>query len=347
MNVKNWLFLLCSALLGTSACECGKGKDIPDVSAIPVQVTIKRFEQDLFKLDTLDMATGLASLESEYPEFSDIFFEKILGSKDSRIAPEGHEEYVRGFVTHPAIRHLYDTCTVMYPDLKKLQSELEQAFRFYKYHFPLEPLSGEVVTFISEYTVGGFLYGDNAVAIGLDFYLGENYPYVQYNPGNPNFSQYLTRTFNRDHIVMKTMKLLVDDLLGPPTGNRLVDHIVHNGKQLYILDQLLPYTPDSVKLEYSQKQVEWSVANESNIWAYFISENLLYSTDWGKFRKYVEPSPHSPGMPDDAPGRTGNWLGLQIVNAYMKKNPGTSLADLILLQDTQAILDKSKYKPAR
>ena len=347
MNAKNWLFLLSVALLSIYACECGKGKDIPDVSAIPVNVEIKRFEQDLFNLDTNNIEPELAQLEAKYPEFSAIFFGKILGSKDSTVAPEGHEKYVRGFVTHPAIRQLFDTCMVVYPDLEKVHQDFEQAFRFYKYYFPLEPLSGEVVTYLSEYTIGGFLYGENSIAVGLDFYLGENYPYIQYNPANPNFSQYLTRTFNQAHIVEKSMKLLVEDLLGPPPGNKMLDYMIHNGKELYILDLLLPYAPDSVRLEYSQKQVDWCNGNEANIWAYLISEKLLYSTDWNKYRKLVEPSPNSPGMPDEAPGRTGNWLGWQIVKAYMKKNPDTSLEELIQMRDAQAILDGSKYKPNR
>lgn len=347
MNVKNWYFLLFAALVSTYACECGKGKDIPDVSGIPVKVEIKRFEQDLFALDTNNIGSGLAQLEEKYPAFSPIFFENILGSKDTTIAPEGHEQYVRGFVSHPAVRKLHDTCQVVFPNLDRLQKDFEQAFRFFKYYFPAQPLSGEVVTYISEYTVGGFLYDDNSIGIGLDFYLGENYPYQQYNPANPNFSQYLIRTFNRDHIVEKSMKLLVEDLLGPPPGNKMLDYMIHNGKALYLLDLLLPEAQDSVKLEYTQKQVDWCNENEANIWAYLISEKLLYSTDWGKYRKFVEPSPNSPGMPDEAPGRTGNWLGWQIVKAYMEKNPGTSPGELIQLRDAQVILDKSKYKPGR
>jgi hypothetical protein len=347
MNVKNWCFLFLAGLFSVYACECSKGKDIPDVSGIPVKVEIKRFEEDLFALDTNNMGAGLKQLEEKYPEFSQVFFENVLGSKDSTIAPEGHELYVRGFVSHPAVRKLYDTSQVVFPNLDHLHKAFEQAFRFYKYYFPTQPLSGEVVTYFSEYTVGGFLYGENAIGVGLDFYLGENYPYLQYNPANPNFSQYLTRTFNKDHIVEKSIKLLVEDLLGPSPGDKMLDYMIHNGKELYILDHLLPYTPDSVKLEYSQKQVDWCKENESDIWAYFISEKLLYSTDWNKYRKMVEPSPTSPGMPEDAPGRTGNWLGWQIVKAYMERNPGTTFDQLIQLRDAQTVLDKSKYKPAR
>ncbi len=347
MDTKTQLFFLLALLLSIHACECGKGKDIPDVSKVAATVEIKRFEQDLFSLDTVNFGQGLQQLEANYPEFSNLFFGQILGSRDSTIAPNGHVEYVKGFVAHPALQKLYDTCMVVFPNTDWLEKDFRQAFQFFKYYFPNEPLSGEVVTYISEYTVGGFLYGDNSIGVGLDFYLGANYPYQVYNPMNPNFSQYLVRTFNKDHIVSKSMKLLVEDKMGNPSGNRLIDHMIHHGKELYILDHLLPYTADSVKLEFTQQQVDWCRDNEANIWAYFLSENLLYSTDWSSFRKYVEYSPNSPGMPDGAPGRTANWLGWQIVNAYMRKQPNTSLEELISIREAQTIMDKSKYKPAR
>ncbi|MCB0521264.1 MAG: hypothetical protein H6577_06535 [Lewinellaceae bacterium] len=347
MDTKTQLFFLLALLLSIYACECGKGKDIPDVSEISAPVEIKRFERDLFSLDTVNFEQGLQQLETEYPEFSQLYFGQVLGSLDTTIAPEGHVKYVKGFVTHPSLLKLYDTCMVVFPNTDWLARDFGQAFKFFKYYFPDQPLSGRVVTYISEFTVGGFLYGDNSIGVGLDFYLGESYPYQQYNPMNPNFSQYLTRTFNKDHIVSKSMDLLVKDILGNPNGNRLIDHMIYHGKELYLLDKLLPFAPDSVKLEFSQKQVAWCNDNEANIWAYFLSENLIYSTDWNNFRKYVEFSPNSPGMPDGAPGRTANWLGWQIVKAFMKKNPNTSLQDLIHLDNAQLIMDKSRYKPAR
>jgi hypothetical protein len=347
MNVEKALFLFLTTTVLLSSCRDDKNKHIPDVSNIAAKAEIKRFERDLFQLDTLQFAAGLQALEAKYPEFATIYFEKILGSRDSLIAPEGHEAYMRGFVTHESLRKLYDTCQIAYPDLKQLEQSFSRAFQFYKYYFPEQPLSGEVVTFISEYTLGGFLYGENSIGVGLDFYLGDQYPYQQYNPSNPNFSRYLTRTFNADHLVSKSMSLLVDDLLGTPSGNRLIDYMIHNGKELYLLDKLLPEAPDSVKLEYAQAQLDWCEGNESNIWAFLLEENLIFSTDWGKFRKLVEPSPSSPGMPAQAPGRTASWLGFQIVKAFMEQKPETTLQELIALRDAQAILDLSKYKPRR
>lgn len=351
MNVKYSSFLLLfplfSFFFSLSSCQSDKGKDIPDVSDISVEVDLKRFDQALFTLDTNDITNELQAIEKTYGDFSSIYFNQILGSKDQNIAPEGHEAYVSGFIVHEGVRKLYDTTQIVFPKMDALVAEFEDAFRFYKYYFPQQPLSGEVVAFISEFSIGGFLYGDNSIGVGLDFYLGEDYPYQQLNPANPNFSQYLTRTFTKEHIVFKSMKLLVQDLLGNPRGNKLIDHIVHSGKELYLLDQLMPHTPDYIKMEYSQEQVDWVNENEANIWAYLISEDLIYSDEHGKYRKFIEYSPNSPGMPDDAPGRTASWLGWQIIKAYMDRNPDTGLQELIRMPDAQEIMNKSKYKPRR
>ena len=82
------------------------------------------------------------------------------------------------------------------------------------------------------------------------------------------------------------------------------------------------------------------------MWAYFLDENLLYSTEWQKVRKYVDYSPSSPGMPPEAPGRTANWIGWKIIESFMKRNPEVSMQELVGMMDAQELLDRSKYKPA-
>ncbi len=326
--------------------SCADKEPIPDVSHIEVPVHIRRFEQDLFAIDTSQVAGGIALLQEQYPEFAPLFFKEVIGAYDPMLAPDGPEVYIRGLLTHPAVRQLYDTTQIVFADLEPVQQEFGQALKFFKYYFPQQPVP-DLTTFISEYTLAAFIYGDNRLAVGLDFFLGADYPYQRYNPGNPNFSRYLVRSFNKDHLVMKALQPLVEDLVGPVPGNRLIDYMVHNGKKLYIMDHLLPFKPDTVIFEYSPAQLQWCFDNERDMWAFFTSEDLLYSTDYVKWRKMVEYSPNSPGMPPEAPGRTANFIGWRIVSAYMKRHPEVSMEQLITLRDAQAILDGSRYKPQR
>lgn len=346
MSWQNVLVLLC-VLTFFAGCKSEKRDDLPDVSQIsPIKLKIRRFEQDLFKVDTHKLATELPFLKSKYGEFANIYFDQILGATSKQIAPEGEVAFIKGFVTHPSVRKLYDTCQVLYPELpKESVALLEEAFRYYKYYFPQRKIP-TLTTFISEYSVGNFVYGNDDLAIGLDFFLGEKYPYLKYNPDNPNFSQYLTRTFNKEYIAVKTIWPLVNDQVGQaPAGETLLDHMIHNGKKMYLLDHLLPYAADSAKMEVSALQWKWLTENENNIWAYFLQQNLLYNSEWQKIRKFVEHSPNSPGMPAEAPGRTGDWLGWQIIKAYMEQKPNTTMKELLSLTNSQDILKQARYKP--
>lgn len=352
MSYKNhtqiFFFIFLSLLIILIICNaCRKGKNIPDVSDISVPVKIRHFDKDFFAIDTNNISTGLVGLEKEYPVFFPIF-RQLTGADERRIAPEGPEAYIAGMLKHPAPRKLYDTCMIVYPDINEFKPEFEQAFKFYKYYFPEKP-TPDVTTFVSEYVIGAFIYGNDQLAVGLDMFLGSDYPYQTYNPGNSNFSGYLSRTYNKDHLVSRTMNSLIDDLVGPPPGPRLLDQMVHNGKKRYILSQLLPYAPDSVIFEHAGKQMKWLEvpSNEVQMWEVFVKENFLYSSKSREIAKYINPSPTSPGMPLESPGNTGTYIGYKIIEKYMERFPETTLQGLIKERNAQKILTGSKYKPRR
>ena len=79
-------------------------------------------------------------------------------------------------------------------------------------------------------------------------------------------------------IIFEPMSALVDDLVGKPSGEQLLDLMVHNGKKLYILDHLLPNAPDSLKFLYPNTQVKWCYDNEAKIWSSFTTKNVLFSS---------------------------------------------------------------------
>ncbi len=333
-----------SIFLILTACQPDATEQIPDVSDIQVDLRINRFERDLFALDTQNIEAGLQQLKAKYPVFSQVYLGQILGASDPRIAPQGEAAYVRGFLTYPPVRRLYDTTMVVYPDMQPYAEDFRSALRFFKYYFPDEPVP-DVTTFISEFSIAAFIYQGNRLGVGLDMFLGRDFPYRSVDPMSPQFSDYLTRTFTPAHLVSKTLQPLADDLVGPPPSDKLIDHMIANGKKLYLLDHLLPYAPDSILLEMSGTQAEWLFGNERNIWAYFLTEDLLYSSKWQDIRKYVDYSPNSPGMPAEAPGRTGNFTGWRIIQAYMNRHPETSLPELLDMRDSQALLDAARYRP--
>jgi len=335
------VILLAAAVL-SGGCGGDKKEHAPDVSDINVDIKIHRFDQDLFALDPNNPEAGMQQLANKYPLLLPIFAVNII--HDVTNPDETPLEAVRGFLQAPSVRHLYDTVQQVYGDLRWLERDLTQMFKYYKYYFPEKPVPA-VVTIISEFSNDAFTAGDSLCGIGLDMYLGENYPaYFDHENTAP---AYIRRQFQKDYMQIRLAKALAQNLAGSASGERLLDQMLHNGKMLYIVDCLLPAVPDSMKMGYSREQMEGCYANEQNVWARLLEQNLLYSTDARKLRKLVSPSPNAPVIFQEAPGEIGNWIGWQIVEAYMKRHPKTTMQELLNFRDAQKFLEQSKYKPRR
>ena len=334
-------------VLVCGACREEYRRPVPDVSGVVVTPVIKRFDRDLFNLDTLRTERELQRLRAAYPQFAPIFFDQILGVNDPDIAPDGPGAYLNGFLNYPPARRLYDTVQLVYGDFTAQEAQFADALRYFRHYFPERPLP-EMTTFISEYSFQNFNFGTQGVATGLDFFLGADYPYQQYNPENPNFSAYLSRHFTPDYLVPKTLLAYLDDLVGNPGGARLLDYMLLNGKKRFLLQQLLPDAGPEIVFEYGPQDLAWIRANEAQFWAYLVENDLLYSTDYARFRKLIEYSPTgNSDMPRDAPGRVANYIGYRVVDQYMRRHPETTLEELLALRDGQQLLQGSRYKPIR
>lgn len=331
------------ALLSVFSCK-KDSRVVPDVSDIEIDVKFRHFEQDLFQIDTTNTLAELDRIQAEYPVFAEVFFENLLPVYDSLIFPEGPVKIINGFIADSMIQAMYQKSQELYKNMDG--TSFEEAFRYYKYYFPNNP-TPDVTSFISEYGVSNFIYDEQSLAVGLDFFLGSDWPYMAINAGNPNFSEYLNRHYKKDYLVRNTLMPLIDDLNAPMQDRKLLDYMIENGKELYVLSALMPNASDTIIHQYNQKQMQWVASNEANIYAHLIDEELLYSTNWKDFRKLIDHSPNSPGMPQDAPGRTANYIGYRIIESYMRSYPETSMEVLLNMTDAQEILAKSRYRPAQ
>jgi predicted 3-demethylubiquinone-9 3-methyltransferase (glyoxalase superfamily) len=332
-------FLGCCLLFAFCDSDDEK-KNTPDVSNVVTNTQFKRFDQDLFRVQN---EMDLDVLNKEYGKISELFFKDIIGVKKPEEGVPQYFPLLQKFLTDTFVRNTYDTTQLVFKNFEPYKKELTQAAKFYKHYFPNSELT--FVTFVSQYNYDVFPFGRDTIGIGLDGFLGSNHPdYFQIE----NLSyEYVRRTMAPQYLSTKAMRMVIAAQAGSEMGNRLIDMMIHNGKQLYILDQLLPETPDSIKFGYSAKQTQWCKDNEVEMWASLLKANLLYETNGKKIAKLVSPSPSSPGMPPESPGETGNYLGWQIVKQFMKRNPNTTLSQLLAMRNAQEILDKGKYKPRR
>ncbi len=352
ISVRRGLGVLAVLSVFISACTSDKETNIPDVSDIRVDLDITRFE-DLLLADTTIDAAGIQQVMDAHPAFSNVYFNHVMPGSEDILAtddPEARKQDIQAWIRHPRTRWLYDTIKTIFPDIKPVEEGLTSAFTYAKYYFP-DKATPRIYTTVSDFGYFPFVYAEDSlrdgIGISLEMFLGDTFPYLTYTGLNNAFSDYLTRSYNKDHIVRRALEVWVDDIAGPPSGNRLLDLMIHNGKKIYILQSLMPTAHDTMIIDYSLDKLHWVEAGEKNIWFHFTREDMLYETSLNKIQKYIGPSPGSPGMPPEAPGNTASWLGWQIVSTYMKNHSETTLAQLLLMKDAQVILDQSGYRPPR
>ncbi len=328
--------LFLSTLLITSCVN--KKKEI-DISEVNLELKISRLDQELFA-NNESMQTKIPKLAQQYGEFFARYTEDMLnlGAVGDPTLPAAYKQ----FVYDADISTVAKNITAEYQDFTAESLSLTNGFKRYSVLFP-NRIIPEIVTIIS-----GFTYKiaatEKTLAIGLDMYLGETYPYY----GSVQFPAYRKMTMDRKNIVSDALTgWVTTEFLKPDSSNAMIDEIIYEGKILYLLDQMLPHTVDEIKIGYSIEQLKWCRGNEMAMWGHFVNEKLLFSQIKGDYFKYVNDGPFTPGFDRASPSRTGNWLGWQIVRRYMENNQDVSAIELMNNKDAQGILNASNYKPQK
>ena len=343
-------FLLTLSLLNvTTSCKFKELDKNPDTSSIAVQYEWIRTEQELWQSDSLLLVKKLFDLKLKHPAFYELYMKQIIAFRDS-INPNSAQfvSNFKSFIQDSINQEIYNLSQTLYNDLSFLDPDLKASIQNLKYYFPESDIP-DFYTLLSEFGVGSFVFtdekGKDAIGIGLDFFLGQKINYSSLDPKNPSFSNYLTRCFNQDHLLRKIWEPWVEDKLSSPSGETGLDIMIHRGKKLYLLSKLCPMLPDTVLHEYTPTQLDWCKSSESAIWSFLLDQNFLYQNEPNKIRKYTDPAPRSQGMPEESPGRTAEYIGFQIVKSYMDKNSSMTMQDLLKNNNSQEILEQSKWKP--
>ncbi len=330
-------------LLFAGFLSCNKPREIPvpDVAQIEVNLNFIRLDRILKQADTAAPYAPLPRLAQDYPGIYECYTGNILGFLPHRGQAKPDLKEISAYLNYPGFKAAMDSVARAFPELDAVQEELHQAFRYMRYHLPQRPIP-DVFTFVSEYRYGAVTCYDSLLGIGLDMYLGKDFTFYP----ALGYPQYIMRRMTPEFIVRDAMMSLAQNDFGRDvTSDLLLDRMIHQGKLLYYLDLTLPETPDSIKIGYSAAELQWCKENEAEIWAYFLEDDRLFMNDRIRGSHYISTGPSTMGMPPEAPGNVGSWVGWQIVREFMWQNPEISLAELMQMQNGQKILRLSAYKP--
>ena len=182
------------------------------------------------------------------------------------------------------------------------------------------------------------------LAIGLQLYAGKSFPFYLSSQGQELFPLYISRRFEPEYVVPNCMKAIAEDMFPDQSaGKPLIEQMIEKGKNWWLMDQLLPETADSLKTGFTQRQLSWCLANEGQIWNYFLEQNL-YSLEPDLIKNYIGDAPYTQGMPDASPGNIGQWVGWRIIQKYASIHSDITPEQLMKIPAKQ-IFEEAKYKP--
>lgn len=287
-------------------------------------VKINRFEQFLFdhRGNATDFDSPLLNYEPNNPDF-------VMA--------------VEEFVSDPIVRRIYDITDSLYHDLSWLEQDLGDAMAKahevcpemdYRFFYTL------VTADFANYANRVFCNGTD-MAISIDCYaLGETEEMQMF--GVPT---YIMNLCTREHILPDCMATAARNHIELPEGDlTFLDYAIAEGKTLYFLDQVLPSTPDTLKIRYTEVQLEWMEENVENVWGWLIQNKALFSNDMAQLRNLTDDAPKTNAFGEGSAPRTGAYLGWQIVKQYMKKS-GSTMSELFKETDSRKILTESGWRP--
>ncbi len=321
---KIYLPIVFTASLLSISCGDSKDKLEKEIENVPMEVTFERFDKEFYESKMEDFSQVKAKYPYLFPD--GVSDQAWLSKKQDTLFAE-----------------LYNEVMLQYKELGTLPEDLTNLFKHIKYYFPKESDHKKVITVISEVDVSAkAIYADTLALISLDTYLGEPHRFYK------GFPEYTRITFEKSQILPDMAESFIIQKMPAIQNRTFLDAMIEKGKILYAKEMLLPNVAKENIISYSKDQLEWSKANESQVWRYFVDNQLFFDTDSKLITRFIDPSPFSKfylEIDNESPGRIGTWVGWQIVRSFMENN-NVTLQEL-LNTNAKELFEKSKYKPKK
>lgn len=240
-------------------------------------------------------------------------------------------------------KKIYDEA-VSAVDKEKLGKDLGELFARIKYYFP-EFKAPQVFLYSSalqSIQQPVQLLDAEHLFIDISAFMGEKSKFYQ------GIDRYHLTSMNPQNILPKVSEAFAEEFVPQnATKQKFIDQIIYNGKIMTLQDAFLPNSPDFLKINYTQKQYDWAKQNETNIWNYFVENNLVFSDDTRLAERFINPGPFSKfytEIDNQSSPQVGIFTGWQICRKFYEKKPETKLQDFLKLDATE-IFNESEYKP--
>jgi len=296
-----------------------------------------RFDSLLLNADTSNLRTVVNGFYNDYPQFMPYFAEQIMGANPNDTAEVAR--LIKAFRTNKEFEKVNADVQKTFVSIDSIKSNILKAYQYLNHFFP-EIKTPPVYFFVSGFN-RSIILEDDFVGIGLDMYLGSNYPkYAEIS------YQYMLYNMRPASIAPDLISALLFRHFQFDGGqDRLLENMLFRGKVLYVLSVVMPDLAPNDIIGYTRFQWEWSRKYEEKIWNTIVGQKDIYSSDQLLINKYLNDAPFTATVSQESPGRLGTWVGWQIIQKYMDENPDITLQNLMKNSNYQLILNKSEYQP--
>ena len=304
------------------ACD-SQSKEEKEIEKIALDLQVTRFDKEFAQVTP----GNLSQLKSKYPY---LFPEKFTDSMWIAKATDTIQQELN-FEVEKA-----------FPDFSSEEDGLYSLFQHVKYYFPSFEVP-HVITITSEVDYRNkVLLTPDYLFISLDTYLGKDHPFYL------GLQEYLKKNFEKDQILPDVANAVAEVYVSRPESKTLLANMLYYGKILYLKDRFLPEVQDEHKIGYTKEELGWAIANEEEVWRYFVERELIFDSNTDLYTRFLYPAPFSKfylELDAESPARLGQFIGWQMIRQYMDKNE-VSVQEM-LSENAETIFNKANYKPRK
>jgi len=337
MNGMKQIVFFVSVILLVASCARNPLK--VDVSNVSLDLKIRHLDSYLLKQNQDQIKDAIPMMKRWYGDFFNIFTYRMIGI--GGVEQPNFPELLYSFVSDSLIRKL-EIEVPQKVDTLQLRKELVAAFKHYKYYFPEKEIP-IVYTCISGFNQS-VVISDKLIGVSLDKYMGAESPFYK----QLDLPAYKRKNMYQAKMVPDMMQAWADaEWPKSDKDNSLLSNMIQQGKVMYFMDAMLPDLNDTLKIGFSEKQMEFCRKNEAKMWTYLAEHKMLFTTDRMSIKRFIDDGPYTAAFSEESPARTGVWIGWQIVRSYLKQHKDIKLTDLMINTDYQSILNQSGYQPKK
>ena len=302
------------------------------------QIEIYRYDRLQYEASLSNSVAAIQKMNIESPRATKILIEDVLGL--GSVNSPNINERVRDYYKDSVLTQVMMDVREQFKDLSDLEVQFTKAFKRLKKELP-DLVVPRIYTQVSALNQS-VVVADSLLGISLDKYLGEDYPiYKRY------YYAFQRKTMNQDRILPDcfTFYLVSQYPFAWDWGHRsLFDIIMYRGKIAWVVEKALKGDlSGEISLGYTSDDIKWCHKKADEVWEIMQKRRYMGSTDPMMIRGFTTTDPNHFLEEKNIPSGIGTWMGMKIIERYMKQHKDVSVDELLQRTDYDRILHDTRF----